>query len=71
MKNVNSDQYRPIINNNFIADTLILNAMSNEYLAYALLSYLSQKNLIDYEDFQNYLRKYYDEFAKNKYSINE
>jgi hypothetical protein len=43
---------------NPMADYFITQNISNEYLAWALLNYLEQKNIIDHDDFMSFLKFY-------------
>lgn len=52
------DTYKPLVKYNHIEDYFVKNLVSNEYFAWVLFSYLSDKKLIDHDEFLEYLSDY-------------
>lgn len=52
------NEYKPLVKDNPIADRFVNNLVSNEYFAWALFNYLSDKKLIDRNEFLEYLSDY-------------
>lgn len=58
------DDYKPLVKDNPIADRFVNNLVANEYFAWALFNYLSDKKLINHDEFLEYLRDYCTENIK-------